>query len=75
VLLRNGCIELHVGDEHAELVKLAQVPVLANAGGSERMVSALAAVAAAWSLGVTQVLIRAGLTTFEITPANSKEIA
>jgi cyanophycin synthetase len=74
VLLRNGVIELHVGDEHSELIKLAQVPVLAD-GDTVRVVSVLAAVAAAWALGVTQVLIRAGLGTFEATPANSKEIA
>ena len=75
VLLRNGCIELHVGDEHAELMKLTQVPVLANGTDALREVSVLAAVAAAWALHVTQVLIRAGLTTFEMTPANSKETA
>jgi cyanophycin synthetase len=70
VLLRNGCIELHIGDEHSELIKLAQVPLLANTNDAVRIVSVLAAVAAVWSLGVTQVLIRAGLTTFEMTPAN-----
>jgi cyanophycin synthetase len=75
VLVRNGSIELHVGDEHSVLIKLAQVPLLADTKDTVRMVSVLAAVAAAWALGVTQVLIRAGLGTFEATPANSKEIA
>jgi cyanophycin synthetase len=74
VLVRGGSIVLRVGDEESELIKLAQVPVLAD-GDSVRVVSVLAAVAAVWALGVTQVLIRAGLGTFEATPANSKEIA
>jgi cyanophycin synthetase len=74
VLLRDGVIELHVGDEQAELIKLVQVPVLAD-GDTVRVLSVLAAVAAAWALGVTQSLIRAGLETFEVPPAISKEIA
>jgi cyanophycin synthetase len=74
VLVRNGCITLHVGDEHSELLKLAQVPALAD-GDTVRVASVLAAVAAAWALCVTQLLMRAGLATFEATPANSKEIA
>jgi cyanophycin synthetase len=74
VLVRNGCITLHVGDEHSELIKLAQVPALAD-DDTVRVASVLAAVAAAWALGVTQLLMRAGLATFEVTPVNSKEIA
>jgi hypothetical protein len=66
---------LHVGDEHSVLIKLAQVPLLADTKDTVRMVSVLAAVAAAWALGVTRLLIRAGLATFEATPVNSKEIA
>jgi cyanophycin synthetase len=75
VLLRGRSIELHVGDEHSELIDLAQVPALTNTVDTVQIGSVLAAVAAAWALGVTQVLIRAGLTTFEVTPANSKETA
>jgi cyanophycin synthetase len=74
VVLRDGIIELHVGGEHSELIKMVQVPVLAD-GDTVRVFSVLAAVAAAWALGVTQLLMRAGLATFEATPANSKEIA
>ena len=75
VLLRGRSIELHVGDEHSELINLAQVPALMDTVDTVQIGSVLAAVAAAWALGVTQVLIRAGLTTFEVTPANSKETA
>jgi cyanophycin synthetase len=74
VLVRDGSIVLRVGDKESELIKLAQVPVLAE-GDTVREVSVLAAVAAAWALGVTRLLIRAGLATFEATPVNSKEIA
>jgi cyanophycin synthetase len=75
VMVRNGCITLHVGDEHSELIKLVQVPALADTSDTIRLTSVLAAVVAAWALGVTQLLMRAGLATFEVTPANSKEIA
>lgn len=75
VVVRDGAIVLIAGDEQAELVKLAQVPVLADSADTQRLDSVLAAVAAAWSLGVTQVLMRAGLTTLEPELANSKDVA
>lgn len=75
VVVRDGAIVLVAGDERFELIQLAQVPVLADGSGPAQMDSVLAAVAAAWALGITQVLMRAGLTTFEVQPANTKEIA
>jgi cyanophycin synthetase len=75
VVVRDDSIVLAVGEEQSVLIKLAQVPVLADSKDAVQMDSVLAAVAAAWVLGVTQVLIRAGLTTFEEKPANTKEIA
>jgi hypothetical protein len=74
-VVRDGAIVLIAGDEQAELVKLAQVPVLADSADAQRLDSVLGAVAAAWSLGVTQVLMRAGLTTLEPELANSKDVA
>jgi hypothetical protein len=39
------------------------------------MDSVLAAVAAAWALDVSPVLMRAGLTTFEVKPPKTKDIS
>ena len=69
-----AAIVLQVGNERSELMPLAHVPLLADSADTTRMDSVLAAVAAAWALRVTQELIRAGLATFEMAPANSKEI-
>lgn len=74
VLVRNGAIVLQAGNEQAELMQLSHIPILANSTDAARMDSVLAAVAAAWALGITQELIRAGLSTFEATTANAKEI-
>ena len=75
VVVSDGRIVLAVGDERSALIELAHVPVLANSNDTVLMDSVLAAVAAAWALKVTQLLMRAGLTTFEVTPANTKDIA
>ncbi len=75
VVVRDGSIVLVAGDEKSELIKLAQVPVLANSNDAVQLDSVLAAVAAAWALSITQVLIRAGLTTFEMKLPDSKDIA
>ncbi|HLY96089.1 MAG TPA: cyanophycin synthetase [Sideroxyarcus sp.] len=75
VVVRDGAIVLIAGDEQAELVRLAQVPVLAGSSDAVQVDSVLAAVAAAWALGVTQVVMRAGLTTFEMKLPDSKDIA
>ena len=75
VMVRDGSIGLVAKDEQSELIRLAHVPVLADSNDAVQVDSVLAAVAAAWALSVSQVLIRAGLTTFEMQPANSKDIA
>ena len=75
VMVRDGSIVLVAKDEQSELIRLAHVPVLADSNDAVQVDSVLAAVAAAWALSVSQVLIRAGLTTFEMQPANSKDIA
>ena len=73
VVVQKGAIELHAGDERSLLIELKQLP--ANAADAASLDSVLAAVAAAWALKVTQELMRAGLATFEIKPASTKEIA
>jgi cyanophycin synthetase len=75
VVVRDGAIVLVAGDARSELIKLVHVPVLAESNDPVQVDSVLAAVAAAWALSVTQVLIRAGLMTFETELANSKDIA
>ncbi len=75
VLVLDGTIVLAVGDERSALIKLAQVPVLAGTNDAMQVNSVLAAVAAAWTLSVTQVLIRAGLTTFKVKTPITKDIA
>ena len=75
VIVRDGAIVLAVGSEQCALVKLAHVPLLAGNVDAVQLDSVLAAVAAAWALRITQVLIRAGLTTFEVNAANTKDIA
>jgi cyanophycin synthetase len=75
VVVRNDAVVLALGDEQSELIKLAQVPVLADSADPVRLNSVLAAVAAAWALSITQELIRAGLKTFEVNPVNTKDIA
>ena len=73
--MRDGAIVLAVGSEQSALVKLAHVPLLAGNADAVQLDSVLAAVAAAWALCITQVLIRAGLTTFEVNATNTKDIA
>ena len=64
---RNGLIVLATGAEEKVLTAVASVPALVDddAFGLE---SVLAAVAAAWSLGVPPDLIRAGIEGFEPQP-------
>ena len=75
VVVRDGSIVLHGADQQTALVELAQVPVLTNRSDAVQTDSVLAAVAAAWALGIAPELMRAGLATFEMKPATTKEIA
>jgi cyanophycin synthetase len=74
VVVRDACIVL-AGGEQTSLIELAQVPLLKVSKDAAQMDSVLAAVAAAWVMGVSPELMRAGLSTFESEPANTKEIA
>jgi cyanophycin synthetase len=65
VLVRDGSIVLASGAEQTALTELAQVPLLQ--ADHAQMDSVLAAVAAAWALGISPELMRAGLATFENT--------
>jgi cyanophycin synthetase len=65
VLVRDDNIILASAAEHTVLTGLTQVPVLQP--DHAQMDSVLAAVAAAWALGISPELMRAGLATFENT--------
>ncbi len=72
VLVRDGGIVLAAGDAQTELLKLAHLPLLANGGDTMQLDSVLAAVAAAWALGISPELMRAGVATFDF---QDKDIA
>jgi cyanophycin synthetase len=67
VLVLNNVIMLATGAEQTELLALAQLPLLNSDITGAQVDSVLAAVAAAWALGISPELMRAGLATFENT--------
>jgi len=66
VLVKNGSIVLCQGNEETLLLKLAAVPISADECNQSQLENVLAAVAAAWALGISTSLIRAGIATFEV---------
>jgi cyanophycin synthetase len=75
VLVKEGGIVLCAGDIQSEVIALNQLTVLHDAADPVQMDSVLAAVAAAWALGITPELMRAGLATFKMDKSQNKEIA
>jgi cyanophycin synthetase len=75
VVVRDGCIVLAGSDGQTALIELGHVSMLGKSKDAVVMDSVLAAVAAAWALNISPVLMRAGLTTFEVKPINIKDIA
>jgi len=69
VLLRDGVIVLSAGVQEVVLFKLASVPVAESE--RQQLDNVLAAIAAAWALGISVDLIRAGTATFEVERADS----
>src|SRR5690606_40290401 len=65
---RDGLIVLATGGEEIILTRLASVPSLEGADESA-VEPVLAAVAAAWALGLTTELIRSAIETLEPAPA------
>ncbi len=70
VLVREGTIVLSQGSHELSLLPLTAVPMLAGDAQSSELDYALAAVAAAWALGISTDLIRAGIATFEVERAD-----
>lgn len=69
VLVRDGKIVLCKGADEIVLLKLAAVPMSAGECNQSQLENVLAAVAAAWALGISTDLIRAGIATFEVERA------
>ena len=67
LLIRDGQIVLAAASLEAPLVEIAAIPLLQAHGDHQTAV--LAALAAAWALGLVPELLRAGIETFCIAPA------
>ena len=65
MLVEAGSIVLVTGQESQILVELSAVPILATAGAGLQLEYVLAAVGAAWALGISSELVCAGIKTFE----------
>ena len=65
VVLRNGSIVLASGAESIALIELDQIPMAMHDAPAFQTENALAAVAAAWALGISHELIRAVIETFD----------
>ncbi len=69
VLVKDGKIILCKSADEVVLLKLAAVPISADECNQSQLENVLAAVAAAWALGISLDLIRAGIATFEVERA------
>ncbi len=65
VYLRDGQLVMAVGAEESALCRLADIPMAAADPSPQRQAALLAAVGAAWALGLPADLIRTGLETFD----------
>ena len=70
VLVREGNITLCQGTDEIVLLKLAAVPMPVTDCRQSQLENVLAAVAAAWALGISLDLVRAGIATFEVERAD-----
>jgi cyanophycin synthetase len=66
VLANAGSLILVAGSGEVSLVKLAAIPWLGAECENSQVERVLAAVGAAWALGISPELIRAGIETFEV---------
>ncbi|PWB57014.1 MAG: cyanophycin synthetase, partial [Nitrosomonadales bacterium] len=66
VVVRNGFLVLATGNQEVQLFELAGNALTGAGTGSAQIGSVLAAAGAAWALGITPDLIRAGIESFEV---------
>ena len=71
VLVRGDDLILATSAEESQLVTLSEIPFAASDLTGMRMERVLAAVATAWALGIELHIIRTGLETFSLEPADS----
>lgn len=74
VFARGGQLVLATAAEESPLLPLAEIPFLTGDPANSRLNSVLAAVAAAWALGIALHVIRTGAETFSDDPAPSSDI-
>ena len=65
VFVRYGRLVMATGRDEVTLVEVASIPLLNTGAQSFQIENVLAAVGAAWALGLSQELIRAGIETFK----------
>lgn len=64
--VRDGHIVLATGNDEAQLAEIAAIPLTSGGRVGLQAENVLAAVAAAWALGISLELIRAGIETFDV---------
>lgn len=65
VFVRYGRLIMATGKDEVTLVEVASIPLLNGGAASFQVENVLAAVGAAWALGLSHDLIRAGIETFK----------
>lgn len=70
VYVRGDDLILATAEEESILLPLAQIPFLGGEPSSERLKTVLAAVAAAWALGIELYVMRTGAETFSNEPTD-----
>jgi len=65
VFVRYGSVVMAAGKDESTLVELAAIPLLAHDVPDFQIDNILAAVGAAWALGMSQELIRTGIETYK----------
>jgi cyanophycin synthetase len=71
VFIRDNHLILATSTEESQLAPLAEIPFVSDDPSCPRLERVLAAVAAAWALGIALHIIRTGLETFSLDPSVS----
>jgi len=66
VFVRYGRLVMATGKDELTLVEMASIPLLNTGAAAFQVENVLAAVGAAWALGLSQELIRTGIETFKV---------
>jgi len=66
VFVRYGRLVMATGRDEVTLVEVASIPLLNGGAATFQIENVLAAVGAAWALGLSQELIRTGIETFKV---------